>query len=407
MSVYSSGNVKTKLLEPANYNENISAEFRILEPCLPNLRLIDVGAKNNQDIQYNKLLGAYGCLRSVLLYSGQLLLDGTPNIAQYMAFKKYNLPNAVNRSMSRLMTRNQLGFKINDANIMVDEPLVNNQSGITDAKTTMAFVSVSEYCPLLEKLNVLDPAVFENLRLVIEFEPDRNAFLNKTDSTSHNGRRPRLIMDCLAPGSYEPNPSAISWNAIEHDRFDCPVIGRGANDTKLQPNNVRLNGFNSKLVGRILMTKNFQDLSKNATGGAVNGFGRYASHAQNKSQIQVTINGAQQLPRNGVEGVGNKELNLLNDTWGLCNTIPYGNLSGPKDTNLYLAQVKEYIGQQSYFGMFINQRVKDFQINFTRTGKTDSTTDILPINEALTCMVFAEVSKSLKIGGGQVSIMYN
>ena len=66
MSVYSNGNVRTRLLEPANYNENISAEFRITQACLPNLRLIDVGAKNNQDIQYNSLIGAYGCLRSVI-----------------------------------------------------------------------------------------------------------------------------------------------------------------------------------------------------------------------------------------------------------------------------------------------------------------------------------------------------
>ena len=42
-TVYSNGNVKTKLLEPTTYNSNVSAEWRITEPCLPTLRLIDLG----------------------------------------------------------------------------------------------------------------------------------------------------------------------------------------------------------------------------------------------------------------------------------------------------------------------------------------------------------------------------
>lgn len=407
MSVYSTGNVKTKLLEPANYNENISAEFRITEPCLPNLRLIDVGAKNNQVSQYNKLLGAYGCLRSVLLYNGQMLLDGTPNIAQYMAFKKYNKPNAVNRSMSRFLVRNQLGFKVDQGDIQNDAPVINNQSGTTDNATTMALVDVREYCPLLEKLNVLDPAVFTaGLRLVLEFEPDRNAFLNESNSTSHNGRRPRLIMDVVSPGSYQPNDSIISWNAIESDRFECADTGKGAGQTT-QQTVVRLNGFNSKLVGRIVMTKNYKNLADNHTGGTMVGFGRYASHAGHKEQIQVTVNGAQQLPRNGVEGTGNKQLSLLHDTWGECNTIPYGNMSGTSDNAMQIAQVREYIGQQSYFGMFINQRVKDFQISLSRLGLQDNTATPLGTNAPLSCMVFAEVAKSVVIKGGVVNVVYN
>ena len=405
MSVYSGEAIKTKLLEPSTYNENISAEFRITEACLPNLRLIDVGSKNSQDVQYNKLIGAYGVLRSVLLYSGQMLLDGCPNNAQFVAFKKYNHSNATNRNLKRFLARNQLGFKSNKLGVMTDEPTTNNQSGITDAKTTLAYIPVSEYCPLLNNLNVLDPKVYANLRLVLEFEGDRNAFLNVSNSTSHNGRRPRLIMDCLESGNYQPNPAVVSWNAIEQDRFTCPKLDVGA--VTIQPNTNKLNGFNSKLVGRMLLCKNFQDESKNAVANAITGFGRYASHAQQSEAIQITVNGAQQLPRNGVEGAGNRMLSMLHDTWGECDTMPMGNTLGLTDVATAVTQLQKYQGQQSYFGMFVNQRVKDLQINLTRTGLIDNTGGVVPTNEALLCSVFCEVSKSLVTKGGVTNTVYN
>ena len=405
MSVYSGEAIKTKLLEPTTYNENVSAEFRITEPCLPNLRLIDVGAKNNQNVQYNKLIGAYGCLRSVLLYSGQMLIDGCANNAQFIAFKKYNHANSTNHNLKRLLARNQLGFKSGRTGLMTDTPTTNNQSGVDDARTTLAYIPVSEYCPILNNLNVLDPKVMMNLRLVLEFEPNRDAFLNVSNSTSHNGRRPRLIMDTLESGNYQSNPAVVQWNAIEQDRYVCPVLDVAAVAT--QNNSNKLNGFNSKLVGRMLICKNFQNDANNSVAGAVTGFGRYASHAQQGEEIQVVVNGAQQLPRNGIDGSGNKMLSMLHDTWGECNTMPMGNTQGLSTVAKAVAQLQSYQGQQSYFGMFVNQRVKDLQINHTRVGLIDNGGGVVPTNEALLCSVFCEVSKSLVNKGGVVNTVYN
>ena len=337
-----------------------------------------------------------------------MLLDGTPNITQYIAFRKYNKPNAVNRAMSRLLTRNQQGYKVDAFNVLNQTPTVDNQSGETDAKTTLAYVSVSEYCPLLNKLNVLDPAEYKNLRLVIEFEPDRNAWLSQDGSTSHTTARPRLVMDILEPGSWNPNPATIAWNAIESDRFECAALA--VNEVKEQSNVNRLNGFNSKLVGRILITKNLKALTENFTANDINGFGRYASHAQSAEQIQITVNGAQQLPRNGVQGSGNRQLSMLNDTWGECNTIPYGNclgVPGQAGDGNWADPVKAYIGQQSYFGMFVNKRVKDFQVSLTRTGLIDNTGGVNPTNSALSCIVYAEISKSIVNQGGTINVVYN
>tara|TARA_R110000824_G_scaffold42883_4_gene125652 strand:+ start:4559 stop:5776 length:1218 start_codon:yes stop_codon:yes gene_type:complete len=405
MSVYSVGNVKTKMLEPSTYNENISCEWRLTEPCLPSIRLVDVGCKSQQNTQYNKLLGAYAVIRSIHLYSGQTLLDGTPNIGNWMAFKKYNKTNTTNRNLARLLVRNQGGYKLNHRGYMTDEPVENNQAGTTDATTTAGFLPLNEYLPLLDKLNVLDPAVFKNLRLVVEFEPDRTTFLNTGNATSHNTRRPRLIYDAVAPGSFNANPPVIQWNAIEQDRFISPVFVKNAITSK-RVDTAKLNGFNNKMIGRLVMCKAFQNTSLNVVGGAVQGYGAYSSHAQHQEVVQVVVNGVQQLPRNGVEG-GNRMLSMLHDTWGACNTLPGGaNLGIVNDNPKMVAQLRLYQGQQSYFGMFVNQRVKDMQIQLTRTGLIDNTART-PTNEALNCLVYAEVSKSLILKGGEVNIVYN
>jgi hypothetical protein len=405
MSVYSNGNVKTKLLEPSTYNENVSCEFRLTEPCLPNIRLIDVGSKANANTSYNKLLGAYGVLKSVFLYSGQLLLDGTPNIQNFMAFKKYNKENSVNRSLNKFLVRNQMGFVMGADQVLSDgSPATNNQAGSTDNATSLSWVSVADYCPLLNKLNVLDPAVFKNLRLVLEFDTDRQGFLNRSDRTSHNTRRPRLIYDALEAGSFNPNPSMISWNTIEQDRFQVSAMGVGAVST--QTTTAKLNGFNSKLLGRILMCKTpSNDADNNDGAGAINGFGRYRSQAGLDEKIQVVVNGVQQLPRNGVEGA-NRQLSMLHDAWGVCNTLPGGNTQGLTRGGLKSAQLNQYDGQQSYFGCFINQRVKDLQITYTRTGDIDNRARPVA-NLGLNCLVYGEVSKSLMIKGGEVNVVYN
>jgi hypothetical protein len=98
----------------------------------------------------------------------------------------------------------------------------------------------------------------------------------------------------------------------------------------------------------------------------------------------------------------------LHETWGDCNTLPSGNTLGIATPAKMNADLREYQGQQSYFGMFVNSRVKDMQINHTRTGLIEANAAlVVPTNEALNCLVFCEVSKSLVIKGGQVNTVYN
>ena len=408
-TVYSNGNVKTKLLEPTTYNSNVSAEWRITEPCLPTLRLIDLGTSvSSADSDYNKLIGAYGLIKSVFLYQGQLLLDGCPNIQHFMAFKQYNKSNSINRNLKQHLVRNKMGFGISQINTIADTRGPTNQSGTNASKTALGHVHLNEFLPLLDKLNVLDPAVFKNLRLVVEFTADSQTFAT-TPPATFTTARPRLIMDVLAPGAFNANPTAVQWNALEQDRFVSPAIAKTAVQSIVS--NFKLNGFNSKLVSRILICKSYQDKTKNVDGATVNGFGPFASLAQFKEVVQVAVNGSQLLPRNGVEGP-HRMLSMLHDTWGECNTLPGGSScdlvttqQADPDTKIATPLLK-YQGQQSYFGCFLNQRVKDLQITYTRQGQID-TGAITPYNEALDCLVYGEVSKTLYIQGNVINIVYN
>lgn len=405
MSIYSSGKVKTKLVEPTTENKNLSVEFRIHEPVLPNLRLVDVGTTSSGGTAYNELIGIKGLIRSIFLYDGQLKLDGCPDVSRFLAFKNLNKSNTFNRNLNRFLSLSQQGYGMDQTNILTNAPLTPNSIATTDVASNKGRIELNEYLPLLDNLSVLDPSVFKNgLRIVIEFNQD-SQFWEQTIGTSHITSRMRLIMDCVSYGSFQNNPSVVQWNAIESDRFVSDALDKAATTLK-RPETHTLNGFNNKSVSRILMCKNYNLTSKNVNGSAVVGYGPYASFAQLDEVVQVTVNGAQLLPRNGVEG-SNRMLSMLNDTWGESNVFIGNNQIAMSDPTKHLVtDLQSKVGQVSYFGCYVNQPVKNFQVTLTRSGLID-TGDRTPTNEALLCSVFAEVSKIMTFNASGYDISYN
>ena len=86
--------------------------------------------------------------------------------------------------------------------------------------------------------------------------------------------------------------------------------------------------------------------------------------------------------------------------------MPGGNTLGIATPAKLNTQLQSYQGQQSYFGMFLNQRVKDLQFNYSRNGFIDTGT-ATPTNEAMDCLVYAEISKTLLIQGQTINTLYN
>jgi len=404
MSLYSNETVKTKLVEPTTYNQNLSVEFRITEPCLPNIRLVDVGVAANVATEYNNLIGVQGLLKSVFLYDGQQKIDGCPDIQRYMSFKKYNKSNTYNRNLARHLSLSAQGYCVGSDKQLEVGPATARAIATTTAASDRGRVELNEYLPILDEMTVLDPTQFKALRLVVEFGQNSQDWEINIKNT-HSTVRPRLIMDCLAPGSYNPQGN-VSWNAIEADRFISNAIAVDATTLKRQETHT-LNGFNNKSVGRILMGKYFNQRSKNVNGTVLLGYGSYGSHAQLDEAIQVTVNGGQVLPRNGVEGP-NRMLSMLHDTWGESNSYLGANLINLGSAATHLSTpLQTTIGQLSYFGCFINQKVKNFQVSLTRSGLINNTA-VSPQNEQLMCIVYAEISKTLMMNAaGKYDIVYN
>ena len=126
MSIYSSGNIKSKIQEPTTENKNLSVEFRITEPVLPNLRLIDVGSTSSGSSKYNELVGVQGLIRSIFLYDGQLKLDGCPDVSRFQAFKNLSHKNDYNRNLNRFLTLSQQGYGLNQDKKLTNAPLTPN-----------------------------------------------------------------------------------------------------------------------------------------------------------------------------------------------------------------------------------------------------------------------------------------
>ena len=95
-----------------------------------------------------------------------------------------------------------------------------------------------------------------------------------------------------------------------------------------------------------------------------------------------------------------ERLAKLTDTWGTMNAFP-----GSSDVGLLNAQytiagdILPYVSRFDYFGCSVGDEVLELQLDYSRTG-TAVTNGNAASNQALQLNVFAEVLKSVSVGGG-------
>lgn len=400
---YSSDNVKTKLLEPQSFNNTHSVMFKIEEPVLSNMRLVDLGAHSSGATTFNLIGGAKGIIRNMSLYAGQTKLSGCDESSDYQAFRNYNNANSINRNLDRITTLHSQGYNVSENRLISNQPLTANNidTVANDNNLSKAWLSVGDFCPLLRAVNVIEPEMFGgNLRLEIEFNTD-SQYWESNVGTSYDITRPRLVVDCVY--DYNKMTSPVVWNEIESDRFTTKLLDKTVTSNDVLTS-AKLNAFNNKNCGRMVMVKNYADKSKNVVGGAVVGAGVYASFGQVREKEQVVVNGVQQLPKLGCDSSA-KRLQLLNDTWGACNSL-LGTQNTGNQVQRLRTEIQPLQGQLSYFGMNIGQRVQDLVINLTRTGVIDNAANT-PTNDPLMCTVYMEVQKALTLdGNGNFTLQY-
>jgi len=137
-------------------------------------------------------------------------------------------------------------------------------------------------------------------------------------------------------------------------------------------------------------------------------FGNLASYVQHAETYQFTLNGQKMLPYSGIENAQQK-LAMLNDVWG-AHIFPQGSQYNDliyKD-NLYNShnvyndatkvEANNLVGQMSYGGFRVNQKVEELQLEYARSVHPGNTAKIVSITKANPGVVTTRGSHNLISG---------
>ncbi len=434
---YNKGTITTEYIDPNIFVPNNRCTFELdgsKEGYLPNMRLLNIGVTSATGGRYNRLCGALSVVKSIRLMDGRTELSALRSPREYMAFQSQLRTNSDNKSSASWEKRNALGMEINSttetlAHLYKNPTTTAVESG--DGATPSAYLDLREVFPILNAIPVLPTAVFENLRIEIEF------FNAATDQVLDEGAlvpiaiRPVLAVDTVEdPRLLQPLVKALRdrggrWNEIETDRFT--MTERAAAQTAGTRQNVKQQsmGFIGKRVERLLMVKTLQNKvnTVDTTSNKVFGYGNVASQAFLNQHTQYRLNGKNVMP--GFNGITkpNERLGIVSDAYGPSSAYPgsvyyhYANANQMVDWNAPTGvdatiDGKAFSGALSYDCVRIGARVADLAISISREfdadpGLTPITVAPASTNLAITVNLYAEIDKLITVAAdGSYRIVY-
>ena len=212
------------------------------------------------------------------------------NASAFLNFQETRYNNSKNRSVNNELSQSAYGYQNSVGGIRTGGGSINISAD--PATTPSAFLQLSECLPLLEQMNAFDTQVFSNLRLVIEFETSPYRVISTADAITTI--EPTLLVD-IVRGNMQTTQQA-SWLEIEHEQYN--LAGKtnvgDTNPATVHPikKTIRLMGYDNKSVERLLLVKQFDDVSKWGTGETV----KNSSLAIYGEEFQGRINGANLFP---------------------------------------------------------------------------------------------------------------
>lgn len=390
---YSNNQVETKILDASNYAANRYVEFKLDEEdvyYLSDMRLINLGVTAANTPVYNALGGASNLIKHVELLDGREVLCSARHISPFVAFQQTRQPNEKNKSVNNFLLKSDYGYQAMYGGIKTggDPATITN-----DANTTAkSHISLRDVLPLLERIPALSSAMFKNLRIRIEFETSPYKVISTADAITTT--EPSLCVDCVRGQMSMPNQ--VSWLEVEHDQY----LLSGANPTEAnQPQkintSIRLNGFNNKFVERLLLVKQYDDLTKYGVNHTV----KNGSLGIFGEELQITVNNKNIFPKTIDKDCVRSH--IMEDAWGILNVVQHFNKINTSDALIALSQ----IGSTDYNGLVISQPVKDLQIQHNRSCIHDNSTDS-KANSTITVHCYAECRKVLNMKGGDYQVLY-
>jgi len=433
MALYS-GSLKTHILDDVSFNQN-RVEFRFDADTMyySNIRLVDLGVKGTAT-SYNPLAGVYGCIKHIRLLDGRKEIDSMRFANRYLAWNNLLASNSHNRDYEGRLTKNEVGYSMAAEQVIIPgctpNPASKDESSSIDAAglvASLGSLDLRKCLPILNKLMVLDTALFENLKVEIEFESDARNFIVEQSNASTKIACLLIADEITDPKLQEANRRAmgpIVWNTIDHDSFLVPdnKVAAGAlaadGDSLVQSVSHKVNGFDNRVVDRMVMMKCYSDKTKDLVGTAVSGFGNMGSKVQFREKVNVTKNGGRLFAGDGLEK--NAISGMLADTFGSINIAPFQDktavgLDNKHDNSAHSEGVEarstndqnNKTGQAAYIGFSLQDRINDLQIEYERTNLKDTET-VQKYNEGLEVHLYGECSKTfIPVKGGNYLIKYN
>jgi hypothetical protein len=346
--------------------------------------------------RYNLVTGSGSIIRNIYLYDGKTILDSVIDFADIQGFRNYNNLNSVNADTAKVLNRHGLGYvydrtppalgtPADPSPALPQDPLVKEffpncptRLGETQESSPLGYLSLRSVFPLLEQLEFLDTELFENLRVVVEYnvaESLSNGLATSISGTSETSV-PILVVDQIM------NPELIAktragfksvvWNAYEVETVVLEKLVATGDALATQSKKFRLNGFSNKTLVSLLIQKQPTEVISPS-------YRNHGSVALFDEQWQVVVNGSNLLPDSGVT-TPNYRLSLLNDSFDALNTFPGSTgLSMYKPQNFIDRSVQfdaegeivgfDKISSLDYFGVLINQKITSLDIICGRSVK--------------------------------------
>ncbi len=422
MSYYTS-QISTKIIDPNVFVVNQRCEFQLPKNDYGNrMRLENVGLFGGGTPFYNSYIGALASIKSIRLLNGRDELDACRECNRHLSFKRFNKSAQKSISYSQPTMKNDYavvfsgdGTGADAANAIqkIQKSMdlggdANRQIQATEAATPKSYLLLSEVLPFLRSVEVLPSELFSQLRVVIEYETDVRNLCSASNATLST-TRPVLSCDVIEDkelvSMMSKELNGAMWDCVEHD------LVRIAADNTTQTATLtsrRLNGFNNKRLMRFYIAKAPSDKRENVVQGTttVRDGGDFHSQALMNEKFQVRINGSNKISRNGAE-FPSQRLSMLVDAYGECTTY-YGSARHGSDQQGSVTAPELDGGRNDYYGMYINDVVKDMEIQITRDTFINNAAIGFPKPQSsgYDVHVFGDVRKSLMINGNQYQVLY-
>ena len=431
MSLFSSQQLHTRYIDPVHHDANI-VEFQLDNDTgyASSLRIIGLGTHRANGDEYADPVGVLGKIRAIHLESNGQKIDSLRQANRYLAFKNSLKSNEQQNSLVHKDNQSAMGMIVKSTAQALDPrartACVNSTDTAANREATLGQINLADVFPILREMAHIDTNVLRNVKVRIEYETKvENLVRSRVTTASASDPVPVLVADQFQSNEDVAKMTkamgSIVWNTIEHDQFRVDEIPNQATNVKLSvETSKKLMGFNNKYVSRMIVLKENATKARDLSGTDVVGFGNYASQAQFEEKFNCRLNGKNIFVGSGLDTPA-KMTAMCSDAWG-ASVMTAGDDStslGVNDQNnnvvvershgarpLVGNKMNDRVGQQSRIGFHVEDMVKDMQIDYSRSGMSDSNARFR-YNTPLNLHFYAEVRKALVMKGGKFMVTYS